>query len=115
MPKLTPEDYESIIGKEVIVNLGQDYVGIVINCDYDLGLTIVEKDDPTEYLLCTHGPLSTKAQKDPSNPWHTHEKKERQIFDNKIRQIMQGRIDIPLNAWYNRTTYASSDTCPFNQ
>lgn len=43
-------------GKEVVVDIGvEQFTGIVIGCDPDIGVTIVEKDNTNHYLLCSHG------------------------------------------------------------
>lgn len=49
-------EYSDNEGKEVMVKIGRTlYTGIVIGCDPDVGITVVNIDDKDHYLVCSHG------------------------------------------------------------
>jgi hypothetical protein len=50
--------FEELEGREVFFpDFKDEYQrGIVIGCDYDIGITVVDKNDKTNYLMCCPGP-----------------------------------------------------------
>ena len=62
------KDYSYLEGKEVEwfysttpEDLGSDFIGIVKGCDYEVGVTIVNKEDKEHYLTCYPGPTGEKV------------------------------------------------------
>ena len=88
--------------------------GIVVGCEYDVGITIIDKQT-NEYLLCLHGPLSRE--------WTEHHVEEsyKIMFDYMVSQIKEewmSLLDILqfLNANEGGAAYdASEEICPFGQ
>ena len=53
------KDYKELEG--VIIDLewrGKDYKAKVIGCNFDIGITIIDNDEPTRKFLCLNGPSS---------------------------------------------------------
>ena len=114
-------DYSVLEGKEVkFIDKNKKYykhdtVGVIIGCDKDIGITIVEKHDNKHYLLCHPGPSSTIMTKNS----HLSEQSV-VVFDFIVTLIKDGIIDIDILEEYivnvdgwNITEDASQDTCSF--
>lgn len=53
------DQYEKLEGKEIIYTMGDDtLIGKVVGIDYDIGITVVDKNDTDRYLICIPGPCS---------------------------------------------------------
>lgn len=113
------EDYLKLEGKDVFVKAeNETYEGTVALIDPDIGITIVHKDRPKDYLLCLIGNSSPKFKDgDQLKPEQTA-----QLFENIIEQISEGIVSMPyLVALYSKITktYVSGfdsgdrDACPF--
>lgn len=76
-------------GKEVEVRrYAETLMGVIIGCDYDVGITIVAKYNPDRYLYCSHGPSSPYAKR------HTDPKYFEDVyrlsFKHVVDQLKQG-------------------------
>jgi len=114
-------DYSVLEGREVkFVDLNNKYnvnnkIGIVVGCDRDIGITIINKYDENEYLLCHPGPSSSQmAGKEDMVEGCLA------VFDFTVALIRDGVIDtvvleehIENVADWNVTKDASQETCPF--
>jgi len=108
-------DYTQLEGKEVLYTVsGDDIIGIVSGCDYDIGITIQAKDDKTHYLLCLVSPLTYKGKED-------YPKAEyRKLFLSVIKAIKKGVFEINSIVTAQEITAdighrPSAKGCPFNQ
>lgn len=89
----------------------------VINCDYHIGVTIVNASDPNDYFLCAHGPLS------PIYKGRDRSSVDSEIWDTRFALILEAI----KNKHFDCEQYLSNDligksgnqpssrTCPFNQ
>lgn len=109
-------DFSSLIDKEVIYTDGSnEYIGKIVNIDYDIGLTIVDKDNPNEYLVCLIGPSAHKNyDKKLDEKWPS-------IFYSTVRQIKNGKLtpNICEKILHSINQFSASDPgpeyCAFNQ
>ena len=94
---------------------GETIDAVVVENEKSIGVTIVEKDNPDNYLVCLNGPLSPLLK--------DHENKDKLINDYlKARKVVvQGikkgilhTIDFD-KAGVEYDDYISPDTCAFNQ
>ena len=80
------KDYSHLEGKEIQwINNGYEYTGIVVNVDYDIGVTIVNKDDKTDKLTCLNGPMSPNKEH-----YEYFKKTYKTDFYSTVRQIKKG-------------------------
>jgi len=98
------------------------YEAIVAGCDYDIGITLVNKEDPDEYLLCCVGPLDPRVTKGEMVEWP--EEEWRQLFEYVSTCIGKGvfsskefrekllAIGAQRHLGWDPPT---EETCPFNQ
>ena len=95
------DKYEKMEGKIV------DYVdgvgtikGKIIGCDKDIGVTIVDNDNPDKYLLCYAGPKSPIHEgKDPGSS-----KLSNAVMKFLMKHMEAGKIvaaDMPGSSYYN--------------
>lgn len=50
-------DYAELIGKEIIfINYGDVYTARVVDCHYDIGITLINDDNTNEILMCLRSP-----------------------------------------------------------
>jgi hypothetical protein len=114
-------NYEELEGREIeLINQhGVKYTGIVVGCDYDIGLTIMNKDDKDHYLVCLQGPSSHQWMES----WDDRQLKfYRECFEETTLMIKDGFIDYKvvielvskhgLDGGLRRG--ASQDTCSFS-
>lgn len=83
------KDYEELEGKEVVYDNGLKTVGIVIGCNYDIGITIVEKGNKDQYLSCYIGPMAPNTIKGQLSEKHWNA-----LFYSRVREIKKGYINI---------------------
>lgn len=103
-------------GKEVMVIFqnGTEWSGVVVGCDPDVGITIVDKNDKDTYLLCAHG-MSSPVLKKRSEEWDIDVEDLRLDVEDILNEVMKG-IDegiIFFDQFDNVGTEASADTCSF--
>lgn len=109
-------DYPELTGAKVkMVALYGSYTkGVVVDVNYDIGITIVNEYDNTDYLLCFSGPTIIELEGE-EHIWKT-------IFYSIVAQIKKGEIKqsitntlfraFKLNA---NVDYIPPERCPYNQ
>lgn len=119
---MSKKDYPELEGMIIDYKYKNDNVrkGIVIGCNYDIGLTIVDKDDKDYYLLCFNGKESPgmksgrlKITGDP--------RKYKMLFYSAVAQIKKGVINASkfdsiaaaLNDYAQSNL--SAENCPWGQ
>lgn len=107
-------DYPELIDELAIItyNDGPRYIGRVIACDYHVGMTIVDADDPNKYLLCQYGPLSQRARQ---NVGSYRIDRYTSRFAQVVEGIVKGEIFVDKIFALSYPGSPSSVTCPFNQ
>ena len=114
------ENYEEFEGK--IIDFYNEFLGnirgLIVGCDPDIGITIVDADNNDRYLFCLTGPFS------PNWDFGDIEKERyKQYFENAIEQFKKGELkeEIILNLrnfLHKKVVVdygASADFCPFGQ
>lgn len=111
-------DFEYLEGKEVEYNYidGETTTAIVAGCDYDIGITLVEKGNPKNYLFCTPGPCSPNGlDQYPIDGFESYDEE----FFNMVEQLKVGKVSPPDavkdNPWLLVCggVGPSAETCPF--
>ena len=103
------EEYEDLTGREVKWWNGE--TGIVIGYDYDIGITIVNKKNPNDYMLCGNGRLSP-IKKGPYN-----DDRYKAMFNLVTKLIKRGEfthLDFLCGLRVSKS-HPNSSTCPFGQ
>jgi len=115
-------DYSVLEGGEVkFVDINNKYkahnkIGIVVGCDRDIGITIINKHNNKDYLLCHPGPSSSLMAKQQ----HLVESSIA-VFNYIITLIRDGVIDVDVlvehlennvNDW-GISAGATQETCSF--
>jgi hypothetical protein len=119
---MTNEDYSQYEGKEITIEddggyESHFYTGIVIGCDYDLGITIINKNDTKYYLMCLNGPSSPQMT---SRVRKVQEEDYKIVFDAMIKGIKIEFLSandlhsIIASVGWTSNIQASSETCSFN-
>jgi len=67
---------------------GKTHNAFVIGCDYNIGITIISKDDKNFYLLCLNGPSSPNFK-----DHKISEEKYNELFNIRIEEIKIGTIN----------------------
>lgn len=82
-------DYPELEKQKVKVNWGNGKIktGIVAGCNYDIGITIVNKYDSNDFLLCLNG-ICRKGQ--------TRTLHYKPVFYALISQIKKGQVKIDM-------------------
>ena len=118
MDEIKERDYSELEGKIIdIEGIKSCSKGKVIGCDPDIGITIVDLDDPNHYLVCLVGP---------SSPNHSGKyiEENRKMFDMMVEQIEHGSYDmIASRRTFDELTGSpsllssppSAKKCAFNQ
>ena len=114
------EDYKSLIGKTVRYIYERemiDITGIVINIDQEIGLTIVNEDNPDHYLVCLNGTKSPKRKLFTIQSLQLY----KELFNYIVKAIPEGIIDVEKLKAINTQNYLSnfgmpdSSTCAFSK
>lgn len=115
-------DYSMLEGKVIdyITWSGKKCRGLVIGCDYDIGITIVDVENKDHYLCCIHGPKDPWYNK--TYPGQHHTRLHKAGFFSTVRWIKKGKVDekmiqkiIVACGYVGTMAEASSERCPFNQ
>ena len=110
--------FEHLEGKDVKVMDGSGYIytGLVVGCDYDIGITIVDKDDKNVFLVCLNGSLS------PVQEYRFPEKLYDKLFYLLVGSVGLSRLSfkeiesvICVEGQKGRFIKLSEKTCAFNQ
>ncbi len=82
-------DFPELEGKEVlfIATDGEEIQGIVVGCNFDIGISIVAKDNHSLYLSCLNGPSAANYVKD-----ERADKLHPELFYLEVEQIKKGVI-----------------------
>lgn len=108
-------DYSDLEGKEITYINPWDGIecdGIVVGCDFDIGISIVSKENPDYYVYCLLGPSAPNAP--PIELYQIYPA----MFYTAVRMIKKGTLDgRKLDVVRGRPGYLvpSASTCPFNQ
>lgn len=113
-------DYPELEGKEIIYNWdGGSNEAIVIGCNYDIGIAIVNKHDKNDFLHCAPGKMSPNRHRFSNNVRAAYSK----TFSAKIKMIEDGvynvstitelrkTLGLPTN--YMSLSTISADVCSF--
>lgn len=95
------KDFPELEGKEIklIGSNREPLTGIVAGCNWDIGITIVDKDNPTEEIFCLNGPMS------PNKQYYWEDVYNRDFYSN-VRQINKGKLNGVISfAIINNYTY----------
>lgn len=106
-------EYPELVGSEIIWDMHEGnfvHVGIVVGCDYHVGITIVDAEDKDDYLTCIHGPLS-KIGKQIAIDKPDYEERYNYIFERALRLIQNGYYITNPSSGFG----PSASTCPFGQ
>lgn len=113
--------YENLEGKIIdIRSQSENIKGRVVGCDYDIGITIVAKNDPGRHLACLNGP-SSPLWKNNGNKKSFRERRYRIMFSLIADQIETGVYNpsVVMEKWTDLKGLpifsGSSETCPFGQ
>jgi len=80
-------NYEELEGKEVVFK-ELSKKGIVVGCDRDIGITIVNTEDKDDYIVCLIGPSSPLWKR------VLHKEDSDEVFDLLVHQIKSGYVDL---------------------
>ncbi len=114
MQELTEQEHNELMECEFVVkgicNEGP-YItpGKLVEIEYDIGITIIDKEDHTNYLYCLLGPTVCKNDgiNTPDGLYDT-------LFQGVIQDIKNGVIDLTSKESGNDST-AFTDFCAFNR
>jgi len=110
------EQYEGKVVK-IIKDGKVMFSGLVVGCDYDIGVTIVNTEDKDDYLYCLVGPSA--------NPEIYRSNVDRayynETFENLIAMFKKGFIDVNIDHEIDmkygtkEPGIASPEGCAFNK
>lgn len=115
--KAKDRDYRHLEGLIVSYNDWEEILNaLVVGCDYNVGITLVNAGNKDDYLLCLNGP--SDVSDDERFSWKLHNT----LFFTLVRQIKKGCVrneilDRILCA-YNYSSFshkASAETCSFGK
>ncbi len=92
-----------------------EYNGLIAGCDYDIGVTIVNKDDPREYLFCLIGPSSTlwKTRNGSEKAYKIYFEYIKKAFEKEVFDFNEFKSILILQD--RQAGSASAKSCPFGQ
>jgi len=110
--KFLTTDFSMYEGKLITVQYCniETYTGKVVACDMDIGITVVNNNNPSHYLYCVTGPFAANGE-DFSHDNHYVN------FFRRIEEIEQGEMFFSMRdvcASMNCPA-PSAETCPFGQ
>lgn len=107
-------DYPELEGKEVTVtNEGETFKCIVIGCNYDIGITLVQKRDPSIKEMCLPGPSSKYFM---GGDWYD------EMFYYYTEKIQKGYVNAEagsvkrssIQKGYNGSFNSGMASCPYS-
>lgn len=110
-------DYPEFDGKEVIYegSIGKPVRAIVVGLNYYVGITLISKEDKTDYLYCGKGPLIKLDNEKPGRQarWDA-------VFPVLLEMVAAGVFSFArvVEAVNDREVFdggVSAAFCPFNQ
>ena len=122
MKELTEEEREELLACEFTVKW-DDYdgpketLGKLVDIDVDIGITIINRDDPEDFLRCLAGPGANVGQ---TGGWEAHPGLYEEIFKGIINEIKEGFMDLTSNEITDRYNVnpgsnPGPDSCAFNR
>lgn len=97
-------DYPEFKNKVVEFNIiAEKYTGLVVDCSYFAGISIVNKDNKHEFLAC----LSRKR----CNDIHIPKSDYRKHFYSLVKDIHKGVVNVNLTS--NSSNASMSNNCAF--
>jgi len=112
-------DYPELEGK-VIKYVNPDFPEItsalVVGVNYDIGITLVNAEDTTDYLCCLTGPLSPQWERCMGTESEKREE-HKKLFAARLKMIKDGKFhvvlpDDPRGDWRGYIQ-PSTSTCSF--
>ncbi len=113
------EDYSDLFEKEFIVSGGGELTreGKLVDIDFDIGVTIIDKNDEDHYIYCLRGEsyYGEKERHIPNPPFY------KEVFEHLVAGIRLGSISrddiegIKANHNYMGHSRASSANCAFSK
>lgn len=112
-------DYPELEGK-VIEYVNPDFPEIksvlVVGVNYDIGITLVNAEDKTDYLYCLVGPLSPIWKKC-DGPESKKTADYKKLFPIRLKMIKDGKFNVvcpgdPRSTWRG-SEQPSTSTCGF--
>ena len=101
------KDFSELEGKEIdyVCNNGKILKGIVIGCDYDIGITVVNKDHKDHNLVCLNGASSPNKKAYSEEAYKTY-------FFCVIAMIKKGKFKagLAMDVWYIKK-YGKVQSC----
>jgi hypothetical protein len=101
---------------------GEHENGLVVGCEFDIGITVVNEDNHDDFLYCLIGPSSSVAkdmrEKFGDEAMDDGYSKYKRMFDNAAQQIATGTLDASELIRSNPSSHGSqpsAETCPFGQ
>jgi len=114
--KVTKNDYPELEGK--IINYkqgGQQVQGVVIGCNRSVGLTVVNPNDKSEFIVCAAGPIMPDFEKNQDSFINAYDV----WFDMMVDGIQAGCIDGDATlALYQVSTFvgcADGSNCAYSR
>ena len=114
-------DYSELVGKTLIwrYTSGKEVLAKVDGCDYSIGITISEADNPDHRLCCYNGPLSPVWK----HPFKKYDGTVyRKLFHQTIKEIKAGLMDgVEYNKfrksfdWTFTSKIPTVENCAFSQ
>lgn len=108
--------HRSLEGKEVTYKYpsGNTKIGIVTGCNRSIGITIQNRENLDNYLLCLNGPSSPIWKRKPTTKIRLDE--YNRLFNAIINQIIEGVYIVgTVDSIITTTRIPSINTCPFSQ
>jgi len=112
-------DYSEFEGKVIKYTMlgNREFDGLIVGCDYDIGITIVNAKDKKQYLYCLLGPSSYPElyETDRDYSWYN------EVFESGISMLKEGFLDLriihEIDKKYNESCVgvAGPDSCAFNK
>ncbi len=120
--ELSEQERDELMACEFVVKGnwdGEDHIvpGRLIDIDFDIGITIVDKDNPDRHLECLVGPSAEKGAKE---NWDQYPGLYEAIFQDIVREIREGKRILGGKMAENEfgikpSPGPSSEDCAFNQ
>lgn len=104
-------DYDHLLDKKIKF---YNFIGRVVGCDLELGITLVNDKNPTDYLFCLHGPLS-KAWDEDGDRYLFDRKEYEKLFLRYVNQLKRGTLTLPYLLNSIGKGAPSAERCPFAQ
>jgi len=78
----------------IVISNGIEIPGKVAEVEFDIGITIVNKNDHTQYLSCLRSPLIVAHEIKNTNKSSISEKEYKEFFNYLVRCITRGKLSL---------------------